>query len=135
MTENDENNIEEAEESPEIDLERLNTLLATTENSLREMENERNRERILRERNEKEIVMLAGDVKRLAREKDVLWGKKNAAEQNAAKADVKRRHEVERVENLKAEMGTLRRANKALESQVKAFDACSNSKPAVEEKD
>jgi chromosome segregation ATPase len=119
----DENNPtvgEKEEESPELAIERLNTLLGTAENSLREMTNERNRERILREKHEREIVMLKGDMNRIEREKGELEAKLAERDEAIAKADAKRRQEVERAGRLKAEADTLRRANAALKRQAGA---------------
>ena len=113
---------EEVEESPELDIERLNTLLKTTENSLREMTNERNKERIVREKNERYIVMLKGDINRMAREKDELWRKNNKKNEDAVKADEKRRQAVEMADRLRAEMDTLRRSNAALRLQIESLE-------------
>lgn len=134
MTENGENNTEEVEESPDLELERLNTLLATTENNLREMTNERNKERILREKYEKDIVLLKGDTNRLEREKDNIKGQVQGKENDVAKEREKKQQAVARANAMQTELDTLRRSAKALERQLESFEACANSKPAVEEK-
>jgi len=117
------------EESPELELERLNTLLQTTENSLREMRNERNKERILREEYERRIVMLKGQVSIGERKADELEDTLRKKEEAVAKERKRKQQEVVRSDKLKAELDTLRRANRALERQV---EAASSVKPQEE---
>ena len=126
---------EEVEESPELDIERLNTLLETAESSLLEMKNERNKERILREKQEKEIVMLKGQVNMEERKSDELEGMLRSKEEDVEKERRKKQQAVARSEKLQAELDTLRRTKKALERQVEASEQAYSSVKPQEESD
>lgn len=106
--------------SLELEVERLNTLLATTENSLREMQNERGRERILREKHEGEIVLLKGDIGRVEREKEALEADIVHLSGEAAQERERKQQAVAVADRLRTEAATLRRAGVALEAQMRA---------------
>lgn len=105
-----------------VEMERLSTLLATTENSLREAMDERTRERDLRKQYERDIVSLKGDICRVEREKADLRRKMEDKDHKIEKVEGKRRQATERFYQARMEADSLRRANDALRRQVEATD-------------
>lgn len=121
---------EKSESGIKGDLERLNTALNFTRNSLEEVKVQLEKEREMRKRYEGNIVQLKGDISYLKNKREALSESLKNSEDQIERAHAKRRMAVEQSDKLKTEMQTLRRSKGELERRLSALEGGSDENGA-----